>query len=64
MQWFNGSMQPLLQIDVKKPSRPPTFAFVEFDDGRDAAEACRGRDGYDFAGGRIRVRLVFEEAFE
>lgn len=47
-----------MQVDVKKPSRPPTFAFVEFDDPRDAADACRARDGYDFAGGRIRVSIV------
>ena len=44
-----------LQIDVKTPSRPPGFAFVEFDDPRDALDACRGRDGYNFAGGKIRV---------
>lgn len=45
-------------MDVKKPSRPPVFAFVEFDDPRDAADACRGRDGYEFAGDRIRVSPI------
>lgn len=45
----------MLQVDLKTPSRPPAFAFVEFEDPRDAYEAVRGRDGYDFAGGRLRV---------
>ena len=31
------------------------FAFVEFENERDAVEAVRGRDGYDFNGQRIRV---------
>ena len=47
------------QVDIKKPVRPPTFAFVEFDDPRDAFDACRGRNGYDFAGGRLRVGSPF-----
>eukprot|EP00891_Asterochloris_glomerata_P009279 jgi/Astpho2/9279/Aster-06853 len=44
-------------IDLKTPPRPPAFAFVEFDDPRDAQDAVRGRDGYDFFGNRIRVEL-------
>lgn len=32
----------------------PTFA----EDPRDAQDAVRGRDGYDFYGTRIRVRTV------
>ncbi|KAF4322830.1 hypothetical protein BBO99_00003814 [Phytophthora kernoviae] len=42
-------------IDVKFPSRPPAFAFVDFEDSRDAEDAIRGRDGYDYDGARLRV---------
>lgn len=42
-------------IDVKFPSRPPAFAFVDFEDPRDAEDAIRGRDGYDYDGARLRV---------
>ena len=42
-------------IDLKLPGRPPAFAFVEFDDARDAADAVKYRDGYDFGGCRLRV---------
>lgn len=37
----------------------PRFAFVEFDDPRDAAEAVRGENGQEFAGGRLRVRACW-----
>lgn len=33
-------------IDIKRPSRPPAFCFVEFDDPRDADDAVRGRKDY------------------
>jgi len=52
-----------MQIDVKTPSRPPGFAFVEFQNARDAEDACRARDGYDFAGGRIRVSFRVQGTF-
>ncbi|KAF0683866.1 Aste57867_24092 [Aphanomyces stellatus] len=42
-------------IDIKQPSRPPAFAFIEFEDSRDADDAIRGRDGYEFDGQRLRV---------
>ena len=45
-------------IDLKLPGRPPAFAFVEFDDPRDAADAVKYRDGYDFGGSRLRVRVL------
>lgn len=45
----------VVEIDLKLPSRPPGFAFVEFSDTRDASDACRGRDGYEFGGQRLRV---------
>ena len=45
----------VVDVDLKLPSRPPGFAFVEFADSRDASDAVRGRDGYDFAGAKLRV---------
>ncbi|ESQ36651.1 hypothetical protein EUTSA_v10008507mg [Eutrema salsugineum] len=49
---------PVVQIDLKVPPRPPGYAFVEFDDARDAEDAIHGRDGYDFDGHRLRVELA------
>lgn len=48
----------VLSIDMKAPVRPPAFAFVEFGDPRDAEDAVKGRDGYDFYGNRLRVELA------
>ncbi|XP_073311280.1 serine/arginine-rich splicing factor SR30-like isoform X1 [Primulina huaijiensis] len=48
---------PIVAIDLKIPSRPPGYAFVEFEDPRDADDAIRGRDGYRFDGYRLRVEL-------
>lgn len=45
-------------IDIKNPSRPPAYAFVSFSDYRDAEDAVRGRDGYNFDGHRLRVELA------
>lgn len=45
-------------IDLKTPSRPPAYAFITFDDVRDAEDAIRGRDGYDFDGERLRVEFA------
>ena len=43
-------------IDVKtRPIRGPPFAFLDFDDPRDADDAIRGRDGYSYDGYRLRV---------
>ena len=50
-----GKYGRIADIDLKLPSRPPGFAFVEFSDARDAADSVRGRDGYDFGGVRLRV---------
>lgn len=49
---------PIVEIDLKIPPRPPGFAFVEFEDSRDAEDAIRGRDGYKFDGRRLRVELA------
>ena len=35
-----------MRIDLKIGARPPAFAFVEYNDPRDAEDAVRGRDGY------------------
>ncbi|PPD81488.1 hypothetical protein GOBAR_DD21567 [Gossypium barbadense] len=48
----------ILDIELKLPSRPPGFCFVEFEDPLDAEDAIRGRDGYNFDGCRIRVEFA------
>nr|KJB39506.1 hypothetical protein B456_007G017000 [Gossypium raimondii] len=48
----------ILDIELKIPLRPPCFCFVEFEDPRDAEDAIRGRDGYNFDGCRLRVELA------
>ncbi|XP_006658109.1 serine/arginine-rich-splicing factor SR34 [Oryza brachyantha] len=48
----------IVDIDLKIPPRPPGFAFVEFEDPRDAEDAIHGRDGYNFDGNRLRVELA------
>ncbi|KAK1315544.1 Pre-mRNA-splicing factor SF2 [Acorus calamus] len=49
---------PIVDIDLKIPPRPPGYAFVEFQDSRDAEDAIRGRDGYNFVGHKLRVELA------
>nr|DAD38079.1 TPA_asm: hypothetical protein HUJ06_008720 [Nelumbo nucifera] len=49
---------PIVDIDLKIPPRPPGYAFVEFEDSRDAEDAIRSRDGYNFDGHRLRVELA------
>ncbi|KAL3517443.1 hypothetical protein ACH5RR_020032 [Cinchona calisaya] len=49
---------PIAHVDLKIPPRPPGYAFVEFEESRDAEDAIRGRDGYDFDGHRLRVELA------
>lgn len=43
-------------VDLKNRKGPP-FAFVEFDDPRDAEDAVHARDGYDYDGYRLRVEF-------
>ena len=50
-----GKYGRIADIDLKLPTRPPGFAFIEFEDARDAQDSVKGRDGYDFAGARLRV---------
>uniref|UniRef100_A0A0C9QRX3 TSA: Wollemia nobilis Ref_Wollemi_Transcript_12439_1266 transcribed RNA sequence n=1 Tax=Wollemia nobilis TaxID=56998 RepID=A0A0C9QRX3_9CONI len=49
---------PIVDIDLKVPPRPPGYCFIEFEDARDAEDAIRGRDGYNFDGNRLRVELA------
>ncbi|KAI7979683.1 Serine/arginine-rich-splicing factor SR34 [Camellia lanceoleosa] len=49
---------PIAHIDLKIPPRPPGYAFVEFEEARDAEDAIRSRDGYDFDGHRLQVELA------
>ncbi|MFS7940655.1 putative RNA recognition motif domain, nucleotide-binding alpha-beta plait domain superfamily [Helianthus anomalus] len=53
-----GDYGPIARIDLKVSPRPPGYAFVEFEEARDAEDAIRGRDGYDFDGHRLRVELA------
>lgn len=48
----------ILDIELKLPPRPPCYCFVEFENTRDADDAIRGRDGYNFDGCRLRVELA------
>uniref|UniRef100_A0A1B6DP01 RRM domain-containing protein n=2 Tax=Clastoptera arizonana TaxID=38151 RepID=A0A1B6DP01_9HEMI len=43
-------------VDLKNRRGPP-FAFVEFEDPRDAEDAVYARDGYDYDGYRLRVEF-------
>ncbi|XP_021954708.1 serine/arginine-rich splicing factor 1-like [Folsomia candida] len=46
----------ILYVDLKNRRGPP-FAFVEFEDHRDAEDAVSKRDGYDYDGYRLRVEF-------
>ncbi|XP_043715785.1 serine/arginine-rich splicing factor SR34A-like isoform X2 [Telopea speciosissima] len=48
----------IVDIELKIPPRPPGYCFVEFENARDAEDAIRGRDGYNFDGHRLRVELA------
>ena len=45
----------VVDVSIKGGSRTSSaFAFVQFEDARDAADAVRGRDGCEFGGNRLR----------
>jgi arginine/serine-rich splicing factor 1/9 len=61
-----ASPTPPLLIPPPPPPTPGgtvTFAFVEFEDARDAEDAVRDRDGYKFDGVRLRVEISRGSAF-
>jgi arginine/serine-rich splicing factor 1/9 len=43
-------------VDLKNRKGPP-FAFIEFDDVRDAQDAVKSRDGYNYDGYKLRVEF-------
>ncbi|UYV83297.1 hypothetical protein LAZ67_23000437 [Cordylochernes scorpioides] len=50
-----GKYGPLKNVWVAR--KPPGFAFVEFEDPRDADDAIRSLDGARLCGSRVRVEL-------
>ena len=44
----------IVDLQIKKESPVGIYAFITFSDPRDAEDAIRGRNGIEFAGGRIR----------
>ena len=50
---FSSYYGPLRSVWVAR--NPPGFAFVEYEDDRDADDAIRGLDGSSICGGRVRV---------
>lgn len=54
---FSRRYGKIREIDLKTPARPPAFAFIAYDDYRDAQDAIRGRDNYNFDGYRLRVEF-------
>jgi len=50
-----GYYGPLRNVWVAR--NPPGFAFVEFEDARDAEDAVRALDGRNLCGRRVRVEL-------
>lgn len=47
----------LTDISVYLGRNPPGFAFIEFEDLRDAEDACKDMNGMDFQDKRLRVEI-------
>ncbi|KJP87167.1 hypothetical protein AK88_03214 [Plasmodium fragile] len=47
------------KCDVKKTVSGAAFAFIEFEDARDAADAIKEKDGCDYGGNKLRVEVPF-----
>ena len=50
-----GKYGPLKNVWVAR--NPPGFAFIEFEDTRDAEDAVKGLDGTRVCGNRVRVEM-------
>ncbi|XP_055335791.1 serine/arginine-rich splicing factor 1B-like [Paramacrobiotus metropolitanus] len=50
----------IVNMELFSKQNGPPFAFVEFDDSRDAEDAVHDRDGYDMDGNRVRVEFPRE----
>mmetsp|Transcript_24585 Transcript_24585/g.59174 ORF Transcript_24585/g.59174 Transcript_24585/m.59174 type:complete len:289 (+) Transcript_24585:440-1306(+) len=55
-----GKFGRITRIDLKTPSRPPAYAFVEFEDERDAEDAIKDTNGMKL--GRERLRVEFSRS--
>lgn len=49
----------IVKCDVKKTVSGAAFAFIEFEDARDAADAIKEMHGIDFEGNKLRVEVPF-----
>lgn len=49
----------IIKCDVKKTVSGAAFAFIEFEDARDAADAIKEKDGCEFEGNKLRVEVPF-----
>eukprot|EP01029_Cantina_marsupialis_P006318 TRINITY_DN1692_c0_g1_i3.p1 TRINITY_DN1692_c0_g1~~TRINITY_DN1692_c0_g1_i3.p1 ORF type:complete len:293 (-),score=42.54 TRINITY_DN1692_c0_g1_i3:328-1206(-) len=47
----------VLTVEVKRPAKPPAFAFVEMAEGSNAKDTIASLDGTDFQGSMLRVEL-------
>eukprot|EP00921_Rhytidocystis_pertsovi_P024883 GHVQ01040079.1.p1 GENE.GHVQ01040079.1~~GHVQ01040079.1.p1 ORF type:complete len:296 (-),score=38.21 GHVQ01040079.1:6216-7103(-) len=47
------------RCDIKRTVSGAPFAFLEFEDPRDAKDAIEARDGYNMDGSRLRVEVPF-----
>ncbi|KAF8820151.1 Rna recognition motif-containing protein [Cardiosporidium cionae] len=47
------------KLDIKRTVSGAPYAFIEYVDSRDAEDAIKDRNGYDFDGSRLRVEVPF-----